>query len=309
MSMNGKRALILGAGRVVGPYLLRQLHSDGYRSEILSRSRPAWLDDGSSVWIPFDATRPAVWTAPPGALIVSLLPLWLLPPLLPRLGRAARLVAFSSSSALSYANSSDPDEQTLGARLRHAELQVIAGAVRAKLPYHILRPTLTYGGGTDSNLSAVLRFVDEFGFFPIAGAGRGLRQPVHAEDLAIAAIAVTRSRAAEGGVFELAGGETLRFRLMVQRTIEQSGRQARLVSLPPALLRLGFRLFGGSLREHYSPGLFARMNQDQAFSIEPARKAFGYAPRALNLRPEDFAERRLVPEQSKPVVRRLLRQI
>jgi uncharacterized protein YbjT (DUF2867 family) len=64
----------------------------------------------------------------------------------------------------------------------------------------------------DSSVELAARTIRKLGFFPLSGTGSGQRQPVHAENLAIAAADVIDSSAAERRVFDLPGGETLRFR-------------------------------------------------------------------------------------------------
>jgi hypothetical protein len=54
-------------------------------------------------------------------------------------------------------------------------------------------------------------------FIPLVGGGTGLRQPVHAEDLAIGAIAAAASPAAANKVYCLPGAETLPYWEMIGR--------------------------------------------------------------------------------------------
>ncbi|HIJ63746.1 MAG TPA: hypothetical protein HPQ04_13725 [Rhodospirillaceae bacterium] len=286
------QAIILGARNLVAGPLARRLVAEGCAVTLCGRRRP--LEAVDAPWQDFEGD----WVVPPGARVFSLLPIWLLPPLIPRLKDAGWLVALSSASAVCYADSPDPEEQTLSARLRHAELQLIGAAAREKLPFTILRPTMIYGGGVDANLSAIVRFADRFGVFPLAGPAAGLRQPIHADDVAAAAVAAPRFAAARDRIFDIGGGEILAFRRLVERVLDAGGRQARLASMPTFLLKALFVLFGRPFRERYSTALFERMNRDQAVNIEPARKAFGFAPRALLPAPEDIPPRqvrRIIP--------------
>ena len=280
------QAIILGAPTLVAGPLVRRLRAEGYSVTLCGRSPlPQPFD---VAWSALDVTAPGDWTAPEGSLVISSLPIWLLPPLIPRLKAARYLVAASSASAVCYADSPDPAEQDLSARLRISELRVIGAAAQVKLPFTILRPTMIYGGGVDANLSAILRFADRFGFFPLAGRAAGLRQPIHADDVAAAILAVPRFEQARDRIFDLGGGEVVRFRRMVEMVLEQAGRPVRLVSLPVPLLRTLYVLFGRSFRHRYSTAVFDRMNHDQAVKIDPARKAFGFAPRNLSLEPADI---------------------
>ena len=290
MTEDAKTAVVLGANSLVAPYLVRQLVELGYSGHLLGRNRPV---GGVSEfpWAAFDIENPGDWQAPAGALIFCLAPLLLLPPLMPRMTGAHHVVALSSTSTLAYARSDDPREAGLSRSLLDAEGRVLAAAKSAGLRCTILRPTMIYGRGQDLNISKIILFVDRFGFFPLAAPGRGLRQPVHADDVAAASVAAAFSPSAREKIYEIGGGETLTFREMVQSALKQAGRPSRIVALPAGLLRFGARLAGWILPHANAAGMIARMNQDQAFDFEDARKAFGYTPRAFLLDPEDVPRR------------------
>jgi len=48
-----------------------------------------------------------------------------------------------------------------------------------------LRPTLIYGFGRNKDISKITGFTRRFDFFPNFGQDKGLRQPFHAEDVAV----------------------------------------------------------------------------------------------------------------------------
>ena len=118
---------------------------------------------------------------------------WLLPPHLAALRAAGvrRLVCFSSTSMLAKADSPRP----LSAR-SPASPRPKRRWPQAASPGLLLRPTLIYGLGLDRNVTAAARFIRRWHFFPLGGPGPGLRQPVHADDLAAAARGARRPAAA-----------------------------------------------------------------------------------------------------------------
>src|ERR1700716_2292224 len=70
---------------------------------------------------------------------------------------------------------------------------------------------------------------------PLVGGGPGLRQPVHAEDLAIGAISAAGNSAAINKFYSLPGGETLAYSEMISRIFDGLGTPRRTVSVPPSL--------------------------------------------------------------------------
>ncbi len=273
------RVVVLGARSLVGPYLCARLAALGYGGECLSRraaERCPVLPAG------FTWRQPGTkddWTAPAGVVVLSLVPLWAVPAFLPRLEGARQIVALGSTSVLTKADSADAAERELAGRLAAAERDIAEGCGRGGLGWTILRPTLIYDGRTDHTVCAIAGFIRRFGFFPLARPGRGLRQPVHADDVAAAMIGAIGNDRALGSEFDLPGGETLAYRDMVRRIFRAMGQRPLIVALPATLLRLGWRVAGGRLPADYSPALIERMNRDLAFDGSPAAAVLGHRPR------------------------------
>ena len=122
---------------------------------------------------------------------IALCPIWALPEHFGRLEAACgrRLVALSSTSRFTKQRSSDTADREVASRLAAAEDALLAWAVSRNVRATILRPTLIYDGSVDRNITTIAGFIRRFGFFPILGEARGLRQPVHVDDVAAACIA------------------------------------------------------------------------------------------------------------------------
>lgn len=270
---------MLGATSLVGGYLLPRLADQRAVTIAVSRRRHE-EDLGGVRWIAGDLDAPAEIAFPFAETVLSLCPIWLLPSALPALAAAGvrRVVAFSSTSVGVKANSSDAAERRVAARLAEAEAAVRGFCEAHDIAWTLLRPTLIYSEGHDGNVSRLAGLAERFKVLPLAGAGRGLRQPVHAEDLAWAAMAAAASPLTPGRAYDLPGGETLSYKAMVERIFLGLDRTPRIICAPLGLWRLGFRLAGDRL-----PGATAamgeRMNQDLTFDGEPAARDFGWAPR------------------------------
>lgn len=272
--------VLIGGGSLVAPFLLRRLAARGASGQALHRTLSPPSDSQA---LPPGFTPHAYDPegddplAPPGAVVLSLAPLWALPPLLPRLSQAGRLVALGSTSAAVKAVSPHDADRHVAAALQAAEAALRQNP-SAGPAWTLLRPTLIYDGETDGTVTAAARVIARFGAFPVLAPAKGLRQPVHADDVAAAMLAALEAPAARGGAFDLPGGETLPYDAMLRRIAEALGRRVRLVPVPGPVLAAGLwaarRLAGRDL----SPSLFTRMRQDQLFDAGPAHAAFGYQP-------------------------------
>jgi nucleoside-diphosphate-sugar epimerase len=277
----GHTVVVTGARGLVGRHLLPLLVGRGFAVLAVSRHPvPAEGAEAGVRWVAMDLERP-VALPERSHVLVHAAPIWLLPRSLPLAADSGvrRVVAFSSTSRFTKRGSGSPRERETAERIASAE-QVVQETCRAlDIRWTILRPTLVHGGGLDRNVSDVARFVRRFGFFPIAGDGRGLRQPVRAGDLARAVLAVLDRSTTFDRAYDTPGGETLTYAEMVSRIAGGVGRDPRLLHVPLPLLRgvlsVARRMPGLG---HLTPDMADRMNQDLVFDVTPARRDFGYDP-------------------------------
>jgi nucleoside-diphosphate-sugar epimerase len=106
---------------------------------------------------------------------------------------------------------------------------------------------------------------------------------VHGDDLAQACLQAVDAPATLGRAYDLGGGTTLSYRAMVETVCAALGRRPRLLRVPLPLLRAA--LSAGALLpglRHLAPDMADRMDSDQCFDSEPARRDFGYAPRPFD---------------------------
>ncbi len=274
------RVLVLGATSLIGRFLLPALIEAGHEVVAISREAAAGSSLGA-LWVQADLTDAALARRlPPADAIVSLSPIWLLPAALPALGAtgAGRLIAFSSTSRVTKAASPVAEERAVAQRLADGETATAAWCEVAGVGWTILRPTLIYAEGHDQNVSRLATLIQRWGVLPLSGAGAGLRQPVHAQDLAAVILtALARSQTA-GVVYDLPGGEILSYRRMAERIFAGLKRTPRIVTTPPWLWRLARRAASPLL-----PGTTAamgdRMSADLTFDSGPARRDLDWTPR------------------------------
>jgi uncharacterized protein YbjT (DUF2867 family) len=233
--------LVVGGSSQVGHFLLPRLHSSGEPIVALSRV-PRPPRDGVEWRRGFLPDAPPA--LPPLSAIISFGPLhhlarWLEqnPP-----GGTPRVIATSSMSAETKRDSAVPAEREIARQLRDAETALAEACTRLGCAWTVLRPTLVYGAGLDKSLTPIARRAMRSRLFPIP-AGRGLRQPVHADDIAQAVMAALESPAVAGRIIPIGGGERLLYPQMFERLRKSLPRAALPVPLPAWLLRLGQRMY------------------------------------------------------------------
>ena len=275
------RILITGASSVVGHYLLPALAAEGHSVTALSRS--AHEEQDGVRWLQVDAARtPLREVLPEGCdALIHLAPLPLLPHLLSGLPAGlGRIVATGTTSIFTKMDSSTEKDRRLVAQQRGAEDAVSEYCRQHGLVLTVLRPTLVYDGVRDKNVARIGRLVRRFGVFPVAAPGAGLRQPLHAADLAAACHAALAAKISH--TYNLAGAERLAYRAMLERIFTAQGRRPRVLPLPLGLYRLAIRAARVLPRyRDLTPEVADRMNQDMVFDYAEAARDLGFKPRGF----------------------------
>ena len=282
-----KTALVFGASGQIGAPLLERLGDAGWR--VLAVSREARSDAPGRHWLQGDFARMPALPAAVDA-VFSCGPLDLFARWYEAAGlHCPRVVAFGSTSASTKQDSRDEAERELARRLLGAEARLHAAAEARGAAATLLRPTLVYGAGRDATLTRIAAMARRWGRFVLPTRADGLRQPVHVDDLAAAALAACEAQAAHGRAYDLPGGERLPYREMVARVLACVEPRPALHALPMpvflSLLRLAqARGIAGGL----GPGAVARMREDLVFDAAPAARDFAYAPREFRPTPGMF---------------------
>jgi len=123
------------------------------------------------------------------------------------------------------------------------------------------------------------------------GRAQGLRQPIHAQDVAIVCVAALESAVAVNCAYNISGGETLPYREMVARIFATMRRPPRLLSVSLSVFRVAVALLRLLPRyRQWSPAMAERMNSDLVFDHAEATRDFGFKPRPFVLNAEDIPE-------------------
>lgn len=191
------------------------------------------------------------------------------------LAAAPRVVATSSMSAESKRDSLVAAERAIAQRLRDGEQRLIDVCERRGIAWTILRPTLIYGAGLDRSLSPIARRAVRSRMFAYPDAP-GLRQPVHAEDVANAALRALEGSNTEGRILPIGGGERITAGEMFRRVRASLPVATVPLRLPVAPLRPLSRLHR-SLR-----GPVSRLTADLVADNAPLERQLGVRPRAFH---------------------------
>ena len=266
-------ALVLGASSQIGHCLLPLLQAEGIEVLALSRQpargAPAavrWLQGALPAPLPPLPELHYVFSAGP----LDALAAWL--PVAP-LAAGARVLATSSMSALSKQDSPLAPERALAARLRGAEQTLAQVCAQRGVGWTVLRPTLIYGVGRDRSLTPLVRRAQRTRLFPLP-RGAGLRQPVHAADVARALLVAALRAQALDAVLEFGGGERLSAAQMFARVRASLPFATLGVPLPRALL-------AAAALHPVLRGPIARLDRDLIADNAPAVAALGVTPRAF----------------------------
>jgi nucleoside-diphosphate-sugar epimerase len=264
--------LVFGGSSQIGHFLLPRLVERGYPVVALSR-HPHADGQGGLRWMrgELPANIPAL---PPLSAILCFGPLpafaeWLARVQLPG---TPQVIATSSMSAESKRDSQVPAERALSRQLREGELALAKACARHGLAWTVLRPTLVYGAGLDKSLTPIARRASRARCFPLP-AGSGLRQPVHADDIALAVLASLDNPAVVGRVLPMGGGERVTAGEMFARVRGSLSVATLPLPLPSWLLRLAHRALP-RLR-----GPLHRLNADLIADNGELQRLLGVSPR------------------------------
>jgi len=292
-ALSTRAVLLTGASSQIGVFVIPRLVHAGFRVFALSRKgKPAGYPDLEQVeWLTdVDETLVKQARATQNCeYLLSAGPMQLAQRVLTAGKQFRSAVIFGSSSVISKHKSADLTERKQMQDMLDLESELQSIAMRRALKLVILRPTMIYGCGLDTNVSRLASWIRRFGFIPINGKASGLRQPVHADDLAVAAVAALLSKDPLPRSLFLAGGSTLSYMELVCRIFSALDKPARLLRLPQWLFVLLVRFLGACKPDlAISSEMVRRQRVDLVFDDRRARELLGYRPRPFEPSAKDF---------------------
>jgi UDP-glucose 4-epimerase len=133
----------------------------------------------------------------------------------------------------SYAASKWQAEQVLASIGNHGKLEIV-----------VLRVPLVYGPGVKANFLSLLRLCDTPLPLPFGAITGNRRSLIYVENLADAVVSSLHHADAAGGTFTVSDGAAVSTAELVRTIRRALDRPARLLSVPPGLLRAALSLAG-----------------------------------------------------------------
>jgi nucleoside-diphosphate-sugar epimerase len=265
--------LVCGASSQIGFFLLPALLCEGAAVTALSRRPHA--DESGVNWLQGALPEPPARAGEAESICcfapLDALATWLESGAAPHL---ARVVATSSMSAESKQASPVAAERDLAQRLRDGEAALARVCTRRGIEWTVLRPTLIYGAARDRSLTPLARRAARWRVFGLP-AGSGLRQPVHAQDVATAVLRALDGAAA-ARVIPIGGGERLPAGAMFARVRASLPLRTMPLRIPAAVVRAGARWLP-RLR-----GPLTRLQQDLVADNGELERLLGVHPRGFH---------------------------
>ena len=272
---------LTGSTGNVGINILRRLIANNIETHALFHFSAINIDKPNLNWVHGDLATGFLNLENVNAkTLISTTEIWNLPESLSKFEEIGikRLVCFSCTSLDGKAETKNIYEKNVVEKLEWGEKMVVQECTRLGIEFTILRPTMIYGYGLDHNVSRIANFIKKLHFFPVYGGATGLRQPVHSEDLAIAALKIINKPKTHGKTYDLPGKTSISYKDMLKKIFPFTGKKERIfkVSFLPYVFDLTSFFVG---KKGINGDMARRMNHDLAFDGSEAKKDFAFKSR------------------------------
>jgi nucleoside-diphosphate-sugar epimerase len=238
-----QRVAVVGAASQIGQALFPQLAAAGYQVFCIGR-KDKGSAEGITTYVFDELSLSFVPCLEYADAVISLAPLPSIELVLKmaHLLGAKRIIAFGSTGRFSKIGSTSAIEKDFVAQQERGESLLSSRCAELGIQWTLFRPTMIYGADADQNVSFIKSMINKFGFFPIPVGAKGLRQPVHVDDLAAACVSALRFEATNNKAYNLGGGEVLSYPDMVKRIFQAEEKKEILIPIPVLLFSVLFSI-------------------------------------------------------------------
>jgi predicted dehydrogenase/nucleoside-diphosphate-sugar epimerase len=146
----------------------------------------------------------------------------------------------------------------------------------------ILRPSIIYGTAAKGIFDKMVQYCRKLPVIPIIGGGHEEMRPVHAADVAAAALACLDASAAIGKTYDIGGLDALEFNDFIGEILKALGKRKMRFHLPiPIALAIARVLSLLMKNPPLTPDNVTGIQTVQHVDISAAQRDFGFAPRSF----------------------------
>jgi predicted dehydrogenase/nucleoside-diphosphate-sugar epimerase len=182
-----------------------------------------------------------------------------------------RFVNIGSQSAV-------PENPSVYGRTKLEQDRVLKAT--AGIDWTILKPSLIYGAEAKGIFHKMVDLCRKAPVIPNIGSGHEELRPVHADDVAAAALDCLSHPATIGKEYDLGGADSMEMREFVGEILKAVGKKAFLFNLPCPLAMIAARMLSLVLKNPpVTPDNVMGIRMLRHVDISAAERDFGYAPR------------------------------
>lgn len=196
-----------------------------------------------------------------------------------RLSAVMKLCEAKGIQRLYYVNSTGIYSQFK--KSSHIDLRNEADLKASSLTYTIIRPSMIYGNAQDGNLHHLAKIMNRWPIYPIIGPGKGLMQPIHADDLAQAIVsALQHEELTRYKAYDVAGIAPITYKDLLATLAKAMHKRIWFVHFP-----YNVALWLGKLADKVPNPLLSyekvlRLHEDKVFDTSSAKNDLQFNPRS-----------------------------
>jgi N-acetylglucosaminyl-diphospho-decaprenol L-rhamnosyltransferase len=278
--------LITDVENQVGLCVLRRLLAANVEVIALYLERPLDIYHPKLNWIKAELGRKNL-DLPKGKIktVICTSPLHNLTPYMEKLAAygVERLISFNPLTAVTH----DIDIQIK--RQLAAEQDIIRICGEKKIAYTMFHTSIIYGFRLNDCITSIYKFIRRFGFFPAVEDIPNVYQPVHADDLAIAALKILNIEETYNQIYNLSGSEEyISYHEIISKIFEVLDKKRRISK--SQFSTAFFKMYTGLRKKHNINNEIARYaGKNNSISYKKAEEDFGFSARSfLDVTREDL---------------------